>query len=255
MGLGFAADTVAGTDVVFDPNAPGAGGVCANDLDCYKPINGSPRFDEAGPKCINGRCGCNQPGGCLALLSAAVCDVANRRCIAGCTETEGCKEFVPYCKNNTRVTCLDNSHCTSEPSRPYCGTGGACVQCLESTDCASNAKGHRCNNGFCDCGSPADCPADNLCADGSCIPKCLSDDNCNGGTCIKETGACLQCTSDAQCTGSWSSHCDLATNNCSCMGNNAYCAYPFPVCWQNNRCGCDTAADCGGKPCEDGICL
>jgi hypothetical protein len=136
----------------------------------------------------------------------------------------------------TCVVCLGNGDCTSPE---VCDTSThRCVRCLGDGNCPAGqvcSQGHRCVT-TCVKNGPPTCPSSaSNCEDdtgtGLCAP---CDDNLvcptgSGGTiCLRPEGVCVQCTSDADCSGS---HCDLVTNRCVACTDNSQCTQPAaPFC-------------------------
>lgn len=105
---------------------------------------------------------------CAAGLSCVehVCQVPT--CSSG-----GCTSTAPVCDIRTDVCggCNDSSDCTRFAPRAVCEpTSGSCVECLASTDCATDTP--VCDNGACrGCRVDAECPSSACNDDGTCVPE------------------------------------------------------------------------------------
>ena len=126
------------------------------------------------------------------------------------------------------VACLGNQQCMSPQPVCYLGSGpsyGTCVQCLKASDCP---KGQACN-------------LERLCA-----PGCLQGEPCSGDTpiCEGDAGVCVSCLSATQCTGG------LVCENGACMEctSDFECSLNYPNLWvcspENNCVQCRVDADC-----------
>jgi hypothetical protein len=104
-----------------------------------------------------------------------------------------------------------------------------CGACTQNSDCSRGTS------------SPY------LCMDGECLDvDCITDDDCLIGICDPEAHACVECLSDANCTGTWKA-CNLERQKCAECTTDAHCTREgYPVCDPKmGRCvQCRTDADC-----------
>jgi hypothetical protein len=143
--------------------------------------------------------------------------------------------------------CSNDGQCTGQQTDagvmlPRCGGQGVCVQCLANTDCS--------NQGYCDPGSD------------TCLPSCVTDPSQCSGTqvCNPQTGGCVGCLHDSDCTVSEFPHCAPSgplQNQCvQCLAPND-CPENAPGCnTESASCGsCSAVGDCpGGLACNEGTC-
>jgi hypothetical protein len=118
-----------------------------------------------------------------------------------CISTAECGDLVCDVTAGKCVAC-DATHLCAGTT--HCGAMGRCVACLQSSDC----------------------PTGNACVLNQCFPQCVNDASClTGQFCVM--GACAQCRTTADCTGT--QYCD-----------NGLC-----------RNQCLTSSDCsGGRTCD-----
>ena len=104
---------------------------------------------------------------------------------------------------------------------------------------------------------------------------CASNCEALSGVCVRETGECGECDTNANCSNFFSPTCNTATHECVMCRTTADCdkleelvrQIPFPgfpelpdlpiACDTTiSRCGfaCQSSADCLGNPCVNGIC-
>ncbi|HWP93164.1 MAG TPA: Ig-like domain-containing protein [Thermodesulfobacteriota bacterium] len=78
-----------------------------------------------------------------------------------------------------------------------------CVECLSDDDCSEgnqcNVEAHTCTRPP-TCSSNSDCvdPVRPICDSGNCVP-CTKDAQCSPSVCNESSGQCVQCTADAEC--------------------------------------------------------
>ncbi|MGO8999618.1 MAG: hypothetical protein ACLQVI_40350, partial [Polyangiaceae bacterium] len=176
-------------------------------------------------------------------------------------------ELTAYC---AFTTCTSSAECPA--TTPVCDpTTRVCVECLTSTDCATNPNGPICDTSKNTCGT---CTASNDAACAGTTPVCdTSGTNdvcaaCNGNNgsaatlpcptttdpaCVTSgatAGSCAQCTSATFCSGT-TPVCSAADACVPCDGDNATSATEpcptstDPYCNASGSCGvCTTDADC-----------
>lgn len=167
--------------------------------------------------------------GWLALTTSATCLVSSCKSeFSGCEVTLECPKVQgPGGAGGTNgdggeaggAGTAGSNACGSpcEAPKPFCDeSSGACVACLESTDC-TDAAAPRCDDGACvGCADTADCehiPGKHACDEPSqaCV-ECTVDDEsaCDGNSCdpatnrctstpLGQTGTCKPCLADSEC--------------------------------------------------------
>jgi hypothetical protein len=129
-----------------------------------------------------------------------------------------CPTDKPICDepNDKCVQCLESTDCASGSKKKCDTVTDACVECLASTDCAS-ATAARCDKGACvKCTGNDDCahvPGKTVCDDGTCVQCTVADENaCAGKSCNPATKVCTTtpvgtrdycqpCLADSECIG------------------------------------------------------
>jgi uncharacterized repeat protein (TIGR01451 family)/MYXO-CTERM domain-containing protein len=249
------------------PGCRGAGG------------NGCPVIDVCtSPNATIGQCvQCLVDATCGGPQSGTVCNTATDTCVAGCRGMggNGCPIGLDCTSLNATigqcVQCVQDSDCGGVTSGKVCntatdtcqdgcrGTGGngcptgldctsmnaiigACVQCLQDSDCGGVMSGkvcdatHACVNGCRGAGGNG-CPTGDV---------CTSMD--------MTVGACVQCNTDADCGAKTSGKvCDAATSTCAdgCRGAGGNGCPTGDVCTSMDMTvgtcvQCNTDNDCGG---------
>ncbi len=270
--------------------------VCSSDDDCVDPTpvcdTQSGKCVECVPDCTGVCCGddgcggtcedncaqtdrvCNEEtcqceGECVPACDGKECgpDGCDGQCGPGCGEGENCVDGLCQASG-----CQSDDDCVAPTPKCQVDTG-ACVQCLQSGDCANGKicsagicveqptctdddqceMGQICVDGACvtGCHSDRDCPASWHCLtdqgpNGTCI-ECLNDDECQPGTACSD-GRCVEhCTEDAHCAPL---HCDLDSNHCVTCTQDAHCD-DGKIC-EDFSCqeGCRTDEDCPGGHCN-----
>lgn len=217
------------------PSRPGYGGAGGNSS---SPICAAPRHlcsgicaDDTAAQCGSSCMACTAPIGGTALCTDGVCDFScgplrkcGKKCIAAtdgsCCTDQDCPAQAgkaAKCDSNTNIC----NYACSGTTKP-CG-----ATCIASDACCTNA----------DCAPPQTCGGggtSNVCGD-TCTavdachlagtynattkmcsnPPAADDTICNGGMGRCLSGACVQCTSDRDCTGNTPS-CDTVTHTCVC---------------------------------------
>jgi len=113
-------------------------------------------------------------------------------------------------------------------------------------------------NQLLECVLDSNCDETNICKQGFCIPKCMSDDDCIGGEqCQTNTGKCVECLSDTDCDDGISCNgaetCDEETcvTGASPCNDGLFCDESNDLCAQ-----CLTSSDCSAREaCVAGRCL
>ena len=270
------ADAVA--DLSVDRRPVDSQGSCSSDNDC----------PDSGPLCLAFRCAkCKTSNDCLSRADSGagggVCEPTSGRCVA-CAKSGDCTAdpSKPVCVGNLCVACSSaaNECRVKNPSAPVCANNGKCVGCLVSSDCTSSADGGV--DGGADGGAAAGfcntttnqcvgCLEHDDCSDPN-KPICGSSQTCVGcgspgvsaGTCASkkpavpvckpDTGACVECTGNADCRGDAGlGVCNPTTNKCVECNGNADCTADSAkgFCVNNSCTGCQTAgtgACTGAKP-------
>ena len=208
--------------------------VCAADADCTGKLHGA--------RCQYGICSCASDSDCGAparcIKSLFVARVCARPCAADsqCTSPQA-----PLCDAQTGLcfSCKADADCQRGHQlggrciKPAAG-GDARCGCASDKDCASNARGPRCDGalGRCTCRGGADCKADySRCgrphAGASfreCQRPCQGDHSCGAGLSCLTSGVCAECRSDGDCADPAASRCNTALAACVQCRSNAHCA-------------------------------
>lgn len=184
---------------------------------------------------------CNQDADC-ASADKPRCDMGSGRCVA-CAEDGHCAEG-RRCDSLTQVCvergCIRESDCAGVPGKPFCSSSGVCVGCMNDSNCPPVAGIRRVCN-----------VTDRVCVDS----PCKSDQQCatdpGGRLCQTDTGRCVQCRGDDDCTSGAIPHCRPETNICVQCLEDAHCdAANGEVCnLATLRCrltGCQVDAQCDG---------
>lgn len=161
---------------------------CGNDWECG--AGNACYQSKCVPRCDDGACA----GGGSCTTSSNNVEVCDGACSGGCT---------PACGGAT----------------PHCVTG-ACVQCRDQADCAS----------------------DQTCSDGTCTGGAV---NCQAPTPYVLGEECVACISNDHCNGLF---CNTSTHKCE-SDVCASCVDPYPACTQIGTdfycVQCDNDEDCG----------
>jgi hypothetical protein len=168
------------------------------------------------------------------------------------------------------VACLTNQDCAyqhgSGNPNAVCLPDHTCG-CTADPQCAGLPQGTRCVASQCGCNGPADCIAPGALA---CAPNhrcgcgsnadCVTDGGVGSGllptpVCKTDTGTCVGCVTDADCTDPNNRVCDPTTNICLPCRTSVDCAKNAdgPVCGDLGQytlgigsCGCAADSDCPG---------
>ena len=199
-----------------------AGTVCAASCNGNDDCSG-------GSICLGGMC--DQPKANGAMCSAGG-ECASGNCVQGVCCNMACGGSCRTCIKAGSVGTCSNvdagdddpaGMCMNETASNPCGQTG---KCNGSGGCQLRASGTSCGtvctgdqleartcNGSGTCGgTPMACPGFLKCQSNACPATCNADSDCIGRVCNTMTGACVQCTSDANCTAP--QVCSMATNTC-----------------------------------------
>lgn len=126
-----------------------------------------------------------------------------------CATDDHCKERGEFCVNKTCRPCADDADCAAKTNNPckVCGVGFQCTQargcCTSDLDCPGGRCWDLAGKNYGECGDqcraghPGDCPADQICRGGNCVPadSCTDDSHCPpgkrcvDGTCVESCNA------------------------------------------------------------------
>ncbi len=255
------------------------GGACANDSEC---VDGTCQGQTCPDHCVaNAAVGadCSNAG----CTHGAYCDSTTNKCTAvqanggSCNDNSDCQSG--YCA-------IGNGSSQGQCAAPNAGNAGA--TCSSDNDCASGlfcdmagesgtckadiAKGQPCGtqsdpaSGVSGCGPQLVCLGFAV-SGGSSGQMTVTAGTCsswvgNGGTCTATpagaeyamtgcelslacvNGKCAPAPTSGPCAADPASQCAM---NYSCDTSGA-----TPVCKSDNAC--QSASDCGGKPCQNGVC-
>lgn len=235
---------------------------CLNDLQCD--ASDSSRCNTVSHQCV----GCNSDSQCEAgtRCNAGVCVqcIDDSHCTTAglgvcgpagaCVECDATSQCLsadaPHCEtvatDNTRFTCVGctaNADCSGKGLPEFCGSSGACVDCLGNNQCQEDSTLSRCQNGTCQvCVTDTDC-------------ELFADAPDNAPACKSGTG-CVECVSNAHCADTEDTPVcktaegggSAAINTCVECITNADCQTNAAASrCQNNECvGCVADTDCNG---------
>lgn len=184
-----------------------------------------------GKQCRRGTCACITNEDCKADITwGNICDTTNGYC--GCKSSEDCKQNTHgvRCEPDFKVcSCQDDNDCTLSPY----------------TKCAFTYAGVKLKN----CRKP--CTTDDDCVDTLGLPKCK-----------KDTGRCVACREDQDCSGT-TPFCYAPSGICVECRDNTHCAqntnFKFTCDYGEGCVECLTNEDCGpaslGKTCDNKMCM
>jgi hypothetical protein len=235
-------------------NAQGHCVVCKTNDDCNATAD-TPVCDTASGACV----ACNNNNDCVYDPHAGRCDTSIHSC-AGCNSNDQCGG-----KFGVKSLCLTAS--------------GACTECINGADCASDATKSRCDttSGLCaacqvnqDCSAISGKPACTGGANAHCVECATSTDcaqNAHGAVCKTTTdgspapvNSCVQCLTSSDCKDPGAAKCVL--QQCQPCTADADCAdavsgsTPLGVCDTSSapaKCVQCTAAKrtvCGNNVCD-----
>jgi len=210
--------------------------LCSASKACVECINYSDCLsDPSKPRCDGGICkACSDATFCTSLPGSfdqcATSGPNQGKCVE-CTDRNQCSGSTHECSatTNTCVECTDDTHCTTDPSAPFCGPGNACQACPNDTFCATKYPGDLlyCLN------------------DGTCV-KCKEQSHCPGAYCDASTHTCVQCLNDGNCQDPSNPTCTAGVCG-PCSSGSTVCHDNFPalpVCSGGHCVECAQHSDC-----------
>lgn len=107
----------------------------------------------------------------LPCEAGQVCTVDHTCVMAECQSSSDCTDDAPICRAGfCESICTGDADCADVAGRTHCSPDGACVGCVDSTQCSGNTA-------FCDA-------EENVCR------GCERDNECASGVCIEAEGTC-----------------------------------------------------------------
>lgn len=218
------------------------GGLDAGDAEAGRESGVSAEAGDAGASTEAGSsggsgalCGVNGRNDCGPFL---LCDDP-LGCVE-CIHDGDCPVAAAHCLQGTCVGC-----------RP--GTSGADAG---KTDCPATASACWSTDDECHapCSDAGPCPAGSVCdkASGACV-GCTSDAECPSGVCSAARRTCVDCVADATCPTS-RPRCRVLTGTCEACTTSADCGHAAPVCDPTTftcRIGCSSDAQCPDQRCDE----
>jgi len=191
---------------------------------------------------------CSSSNTCVQCLTYTACAVATPECSSSftcttCTSNTICSTRFPgtqpYCattgsNTGTCVRCTQNSHCSG--ATPYCSSSNTCVACTSNSHCSSTIP--VCSNSNV-CVACSDATA-SVCSTRfpTTMPYCATTGS--------NTGACVKCTQNSQCSGS-TPYCS-SSNACVQCTSNSHCSSTAPYCSSSNVCtACPDSTVCAAQ--------
>lgn len=171
-------------------------GACAGDAECTS-VELS-HCDVASGVCRR----CLEPAHCP---SGQTCALPSGNCVLSCSEQVPCGGTEPVCDVATGLcrACEVDLDCGGAAR---CQTSGACVECLDASDCTAGSE-----RPFCDAaGRCVECQSDGHCDDddeacstvlGICATRCSLEQPCTDDDpiCDQAVGFCVECRDDQDC--------------------------------------------------------
>ena len=243
---------------------------CTADSQCTAPS--APRCDSASGRCV----ACTSDTHCPGPY-APRCSTSLGRCVA-CTQDSQCTQAGKTRCDASSGQCAE---CAADADCPgSAGQGNRCVlstlgvrqcRCGGDADCAGNPLGSTCDlsTGRCSCAADKDCKAPtSLCAPPfmdatymQCRKACAAKADCGLGlNCLKPSGRCGECQTDAACSSTAYKVCDVSRFKCVACKVDKDCSGQTPLCdTMSGACvACKTDAQCaasdGGGRCVAGSC-
>ena len=177
---------------------------CGADSHCNSdPTKG--QCSSAAGECVP----CSTSNQCAQFPSTPVCNAGG--CVECVADSDCLTSEAAQCSgSNTCITCTDSSQCAHFSSTPFCndpGVSGVCVQCFIDSNCPTPAAAH-CSSNTC-----TTCTSNSQCTHLSSTPLCNA-----------ESGACVQCLTNSDCTSSETPLCSASSNTCvPCDGVSPGC--------------------------------
>ena len=172
--------------------------------------------------------------------------------VAGCSTSTA-----PQPPDYAIPPCITNTDCTSSKSGHVCSMG-TCVVCATSVDCP---MGQKCDSmtACVQCLGAGDCPMGQECVNKACVQGCDGNNPCpSGKVCTADTHICVQCATNADCSGG-TPVCEVAAHLCVGCLNDSDCGSGKVCLSQSCSTGCSAAHPmCGaGFVCDtnQGICV
>jgi len=232
---------------------------CTADKACTDPL--APRCDKASGRCV----ACTADAHCPGPF-APRCSSTLGRCVA-CTQHTQCTSAGKKRCDASTGSCAE---CAADADCPgSSGDGNRCVRstlgilqcrCKSDSDCAGNANGPTCDltTGRCSCAGDKDCKAPaSMCVQPfidatykQCSKKCALKADCGLGlNCLKPSGRCGECQTDAACASTAYKLCDAGRFKCVACKADKDCSGKTPLCdTTRGACvACKTDAQCAGS--------
>lgn len=245
-------------DAQVGEGGAGDGGAVGADAASPFPDGGA----DCEPTCDQGRVCDSARSECVDCVSGqeAACRNLGLVCLASGTECVQCNDDADCLSG----ACRDDRTCAPCADDDDCGQGSClerqCVECLEDNQCDAGV----CRDGVCvECAPGRDdaCSGATAYCDGArstCV-ECLDSSHCDAGTPVCRQGACVACSTDAECAtrperpACVSGACEVCsdTNVSRCEGTALpYCnaQQMCARCVDDLACG-PTAAQCAGNRC------
>lgn len=233
-------------------------------------------------RCVQKKCQSTSTESCTAhtdcTAPTSICDPQRKRCVAclrdiDCAEGKRCVEL--ECKDVFPVECRSDAECAGKAHKFCTGNGTCAWDCLSHKDCTANqeCQNHACVNkslnpfcvkdddcreqakrfcstsGNCEwsCRQDSDCSTGKICQEHQCVdktsnPGCKTNTDCAGKLCKTQTGQCVSCLQDSDCSAG--KKCDSGRNECAECIQDTDCPTSKPRCIQQ-QCQDASASGCG----------
>ncbi|MDB5216531.1 MAG: putative lipoprotein, partial [Myxococcaceae bacterium] len=180
-------------------------------------------------------CGANGRNDCGPFL---LCD-EGLGCVE-CRHDDDCPAAATHCLEGTCVGC--------RPATTVADAGMSDCPAPSSTCWSTDDECHA------PCSDTRPCPSGSACdnASGACV-GCTTDADCPSGVCSAARRTCVDCVSDATCTAS-KPRCRILTGACEACTSSSDCGHAAPICDPSTftcRVGCSSDAQCPGQRCDD----
>jgi hypothetical protein len=202
---------------------------CLNNAQCSNPDAArcvvAPELGETLFTCA----GCKTNPECSGKSDGGLCRAADGLCV-DCLEPGDCSGNAALSKcgvSGTCSICTVDEDCGAVTGKGACKTDVGCVECVNDTQCDGNADGPHCkltNNGA----------SQGTAAVNTCV-QCTSNADCTGaGAALCQNNACVPCVGDADCA-------HLDTNGAAAGGTLGVCDTGTCVeCTGPKRAACGT---------------